>query len=261
MLFLLALAVAAATAWPGSNAAAAPRAAATGFVILAVVTVEAWQGPVRTVAAERVPAVYRPPARRSRARRAGRGALLSGHAIFENGEYVYNSTAHWRPVMNGYSGYTPASYRRRAASFWFFPENWAIDAIKSEGATHLMVHLERFGREAEAVKQAIARRPTSTRRSRSARTSAVQDSMIVGNEAMGQYRRCILLHCLIAPLTVTFESLTDGECSSMVEHRTVAPVVAGSIPVTHPNFHRQLRQHLGVVLTNHRRRLFHVLGR
>ena len=27
---------------------------------------------------------------------------------------------------------------------------------------------------------------------------------------------------------------TDGECSSVVEHRTVAPGVAGSIPVTHP---------------------------
>ena len=25
-------------------------------------------------------------------------------------EYVLNSTAHWRPLMNGYSGYTPAPY-------------------------------------------------------------------------------------------------------------------------------------------------------
>ena len=31
-------------------------------------------------------------------------------AIFENAEYVLNSTAHWRPLMNGYSGYTPATY-------------------------------------------------------------------------------------------------------------------------------------------------------
>ena len=30
--------------------------------------------------------------------------------------------------------------------------------------------------------------------------------------------------------------LSCGECSSMVEHRTVAPVVAGSIPVTHPKY-------------------------
>jgi hypothetical protein len=27
-----------------------------------------------------------------------------------------------------------------------------------------------------------------------------------------------------------------GECSSTAEHRTVAPVVGGSIPLTHPNF-------------------------
>ena len=31
-------------------------------------------------------------------------------AVFENAEYMVNSTAHWRPLMNGYSGYTPASY-------------------------------------------------------------------------------------------------------------------------------------------------------
>ena len=30
-----------------------------------------------------------------------------------------------------------------------------------------------------------------------------------------------------------------GECSSMVEHRTVAPVVAGSIPVTHPKYYAE----------------------
>jgi hypothetical protein len=64
--------------------------------------------------------------------------------VWANGEYVLNSTAHWRPLMNGYSGFTPLSYRRRAEAFWYFPRDWAIDAMKREGATHLMVHLERF---------------------------------------------------------------------------------------------------------------------
>ena len=50
--------------------------------------------------------------------------------VFENGEYVLNATEHWQPVMNGTSGVTPMSYRDRADLFWFFPRDWAIDAIE-----------------------------------------------------------------------------------------------------------------------------------
>ena len=72
-------------------------------------------------------------------------------ATFENGEYVLNSTAHWRPLMNGYSGYTPASYVKFADAFWYFPRDYAIDAMRRAGVTHVMVHPARFGNEAEDV--------------------------------------------------------------------------------------------------------------
>ena len=72
-------------------------------------------------------------------------------ATFENGDYVLNSTAHWRPLMNGYSGYTPVSYVKFADAFWYFPRDYAIDAIRRAGVTHVMVHPERFGGEAAAV--------------------------------------------------------------------------------------------------------------
>ena len=72
-------------------------------------------------------------------------------ATFENAEYVLNSTEHWRPLMNGYSGYTPASYVKFADAFWYFPRDYAIDAMRRAGVTHVMVHPERFGNEADAV--------------------------------------------------------------------------------------------------------------
>ncbi len=72
-------------------------------------------------------------------------------AVFENAEYVLNSTAHWQPLMNGYSGYTPASYVDYANVFWYFPRDHAIDAMKRAGVTHVMVHPERFGREGPDV--------------------------------------------------------------------------------------------------------------
>jgi hypothetical protein len=57
----------------------------------------------------------------------------------------------WRPLMNGYSGYTPVSYVKFADAFWYFPRDYAIDAIRRAGVTHVMVHPERFGNEAAAV--------------------------------------------------------------------------------------------------------------
>jgi len=79
-------------------------------------------------------------------------------AIFQNAPYVLNSTAHWRPLMNGYSGYTPASYQNYADNFWSFPEERAIRAMKDAGVTHVMVHPRRFMRDPEKVMEQIEAR-------------------------------------------------------------------------------------------------------
>ena len=80
-------------------------------------------------------------------------------AAFENAEYVLNSAAHWRPLMNGYSGYTPASYSTHADLFWHFPRDFAIDAMRRAGVTHVMVHPERFGHEGDDVIRQLGARP------------------------------------------------------------------------------------------------------
>jgi hypothetical protein len=80
-------------------------------------------------------------------------------AVFENAEYVLNSTAHWRSLMNGYSGYTPASYVDHADVFWYFPRDYAIQAMRRAGVTHVMVHPERFGRDGADVVAQISARP------------------------------------------------------------------------------------------------------
>jgi hypothetical protein len=79
-------------------------------------------------------------------------------AIFQNGGYVLASTAHWRPLMNGYSGYTPESYQQYADTFWYFPEPRAIDAMKQAGVTHVMVHTERFHQDRQAVLPILEKR-------------------------------------------------------------------------------------------------------
>ena len=123
--------------------------------LIAAVSLEAWQSPVRTQRFTGVPAVYPLLADAPGPVMLVEVPFYPPDAMFENGEYVLNATGHWRPVMNGMSGATPMSYRRRAESFWFFPRDWAIDAIKKEGATHVMVHLEKFGNEAPEVLAAL----------------------------------------------------------------------------------------------------------
>jgi hypothetical protein len=79
--------------------------------------------------------------------------------IFLNAPYVLASTAHWRPLMNGYSGYTPATYDRYAEVFWSFPAEESIKAMKDAGVTHVMVHPAEFQKDHQAVLPAIEQRP------------------------------------------------------------------------------------------------------
>jgi hypothetical protein len=72
--------------------------------------------------------------------------------VFMNAEYVLNSTAHWRPLMNGYSGHTPWSYVDYAREFAVFPAPSAIDAMRRGRVTHVMVHPARFTHGDEVMK-------------------------------------------------------------------------------------------------------------
>jgi hypothetical protein len=129
-------------------------------VLVGLVTVEAWSGPTRTVPFRQVPPVYSLVARLPEPVLLAELPFYPPDAEFENAEYVLNATSHWKPLANGHSGAVPASYRRRAASFWFFPRDWAIDQMHREGITHVMVHVERFTRtEVADIESVLARRP------------------------------------------------------------------------------------------------------
>lgn len=126
---------------------------------LLVATLEAVHAPITTTPFTGVPAVY------SLLRDEPGPVLLAEmpfyppDSVFQNGEYVLNATAHWRPVMNGYSGATPMSYRRYTETLWYFPQARAFAGLRDAGATHVMVHLEKFGHEATDVARSLDGRP------------------------------------------------------------------------------------------------------
>ncbi len=159
-LFLLALAVLA-----GLGAAAirarhqgSRRVVAWTVVIVAVVNAEALRAPIHYRRFTGVPHIYSLLAAEPRVVLA-EVPFYPRQAAFENAEYVLNSTAHWRPLMNGYSGYTPASYTAYADVFWYFPRDYAVQAMRRAGVTHVMVHPSRFGHEAADVIEEIGRHP------------------------------------------------------------------------------------------------------
>jgi hypothetical protein len=130
-------------AWVQSRVRSSAVSAALAGVALALVTAEAWMPP-RLDRFTRIPPIYTLLARPASRVMLVEVPFYPPDTVFMNGEYMLNSTAHWQPLMNGTSGVTPMSYRTRADWFWYFPKDWAIDQIKKEGATHIMVHLEKF---------------------------------------------------------------------------------------------------------------------
>jgi hypothetical protein len=128
----------------------APYAAIVGAVFVIGANIESFRAPIHYQRFAGVPSLY------SLLKSEPRVVLAEvpfypRQATFENAEYVLNSTEHWRPLMNGYSGYTPASYVKFADAFWYFPRDYAIDAMHRAGVTHVMVHPARFGHEADDV--------------------------------------------------------------------------------------------------------------
>lgn len=54
--------------------------------------------------------------------------------------YLYSSTFHWKPIVNGYSGYYPPSYLRRLKAVEGFPDGRSIGHLMGEGVRYLVVH-------------------------------------------------------------------------------------------------------------------------
>jgi hypothetical protein len=159
-LFLLAIAVLAGVGIAALRQAAPARwMAAIGVGALVIVNAEALRAPFEYRRFEGIPNVYRLLAQEQGPVVLAETPFYPPHAVFENAEYVLNSTAHWRPLMNGYSGYIPASYHRVAWTFWYFPNDDAINAMRAAGVTHVTVHPRRFGNEAAKTIELLSRRP------------------------------------------------------------------------------------------------------
>jgi hypothetical protein len=77
-------------------------------------------------------------------------------AIHRNARYVLNSTAHWKPLVNGYSGFVPAGYAGIAEALRDFPDDRSRAELRRLGVTHVVVHLDAYGGNAGAMASALS---------------------------------------------------------------------------------------------------------
>lgn len=154
-LVLLAVALLAPLGWTALRGRlAAARGSALGLALLVAVNAEAWVAPIGYVPFEGFSPVYRRVAEEPRAVLA-EFPFYGPADVYRNAEYVLASTVHWRPLVNGYSGFTPPAFVSRAERLRDFPEAQADAELRRLGVTHVVVHLARY-REARAARVALA---------------------------------------------------------------------------------------------------------
>jgi hypothetical protein len=77
----------------------------------------------------------------------GSGAVLFEYPLWSKPEllgrnlpYMYFSTWHWTPMVNGYSGFAPRSYAELAVRTAGFPGGNTVDYLQGRGVTHVTVN-------------------------------------------------------------------------------------------------------------------------
>jgi Bacterial membrane protein YfhO len=114
--------------------------AALATVLVLVVAAELTPRRLRWAALpreEKIPEAYRWIAREPSVK-----ALieLPIHGDASEARYLYNSTVHWKPIANGFSGYDPPSHHALVERIHFLPEEDGFDLLRESWITHLVVH-------------------------------------------------------------------------------------------------------------------------
>jgi hypothetical protein len=68
----------------------------------------------------------------------------ANHLPGQEAFYTYMSTFHWRPLVNGYSGFYPSRYLHRLRALRGFPDAHSIAVLREEGVNYVIVHLSLY---------------------------------------------------------------------------------------------------------------------
>jgi hypothetical protein len=87
------------------------------------------------------------------------------NAPFMDPEFMYQSTFHWHPLVNGYSGNVPDSYVDVMRRMRTFPSDAEIERLRAAGVRYIIVHERYYGPSRyRQVTEALAARSDVTKR-------------------------------------------------------------------------------------------------
>lgn len=108
-------------------------------VLVALAATESIAAPLGLVRFDGIPPVYRSVPRTP-------GTVVVEYPFFGarsvqfHAHYMLNSTDHWQPIVNGYSGFQPPSFYANAAVLQSFPGDEAFTRMRQLGVTHIVVN-------------------------------------------------------------------------------------------------------------------------
>ena len=110
-----------------------------GVVLCGLVNLEALRAPLQYTPFSEIPPIYGVLAPQPG------GVVIElpfyePRLFFGNAVYMLNSTRHWRPMLNGYSGFRPASYDETYSAIQGFPDDASLVALHQRGVTYVVVH-------------------------------------------------------------------------------------------------------------------------
>jgi hypothetical protein len=72
------------------------------------------------------------------------GDNLAGWSFVAEARYFYYASAHWRPMINGYSSNLPRVYRENITQASTFPSQESVEYLKALGIRYVVVHTHRL---------------------------------------------------------------------------------------------------------------------
>src|SRR5262249_4179685 len=119
-------------------------------VLLAAASAESLVAPLGLTRFDGIPPIYARVPRDTTTRVVEIPFFGSTSAQF-HASYMLNSTANWRPIVNGYSGFQPPSFYQHAAALQGFPDEPSFAMLHDLGVTHVFVHTTQMSKDALAA--------------------------------------------------------------------------------------------------------------
>jgi hypothetical protein len=121
-----------------------------GAALVALAALELYPGPLELTRFEGVPRIYA-TLRDAKDVVAVELPFYGGSASFRQANYMLNSTRHWQPILNGYSGVHTLPYQQKLVErLADFPGPVAMSTLREAGVTHVFVHVDELPPDAAA---------------------------------------------------------------------------------------------------------------